>query len=464
MALPTLRLPPAIKSLSARLLLLTILFVMLIEFLIYAPSVARFRKDYLEDAISDAYLAILFLAAAPEQMVEESLAMHVLEIAEARQIVIREPGEPRRILLMSGAETPDLTVDLQKQTFFSYLEGAFDTLFRREDRLLRVIGDAPTDNPLEVEILIEETPMRRAMYNYSVRIFELSLIISVFTAALVYIALQLLMVAPLRRITESIVLFSRSPEDVRTTVKQSQRGDEIGVTENVLADMQRTVRDALREKARLAALGAAVAKINHDLRNILSPAHMLSDRLVDSDDPEVKRIAPRLLSALDRAVDLSVQTLNFAREEGPPLTKTWFGLRDLVDEVAASVHEGLDDGPVALRNEAGTDIEIKADRDQLFRVLVNLVRNAIEAGASRITISAQRESGAVLIDIRDNGPGLAKAARDHIFQPFAGSARPGGTGLGLAISNELVRAHDGTIELLQTGPEGTIFRIVLPDS
>ena len=458
----TFRLPPAIKSLSARLLVLTIFFVMLIELFIYAPSVARYRKVYLESRIEAAHLGTLTLEATPDYMLGPELEAEVLRQARARQIALRTPGEPTRILMMSGAPEPDLKVDMGAQTFMSYLMDGFDTLFQTGNRVLMVTGRSPHDPETTIEVLIDETPMRLEMYDYSARILQLSLIISFFTASLVYLSLQMMMVYPMRRMTESIVRFRDDPENPATTVEPTRRGDEIGVAIEVLADMQSSLRQSLHERARLAALGAAVAKINHDLRNILSPAQLLSDRLVDIDDPEVKRIAPRLVAAIDRAVNLSVQTLNYAAESEPPLQKSQFALRGLADEVGA-VLRAVEGGPAAQwDNRIDSTLEIVADRDQIYRVLTNIAQNAAEAGAGHITIEATASADGVAIDIADDGPGLSTAAREHLFQPFTGTTRPGGTGLGLAISDELVRAHGGTIELVSTGAEDTRFRITLP--
>ena len=109
------------------------------------------------------------------------------------------------------------------------------------------------------------------------------------------------------------------------------------------------------------------------------------------------------------------------------------------------------------------EIDIDADRDQFFRVLVNLGRNAVEAGARRVRVGAlAAASGDMSIELSDDGPGLPAKARDKLFQPFAGSARPGGTGLGLAIARELVRSHGGELSLAATSPAGTVFRIDLP--
>src|SRR5690606_5767639 len=111
--------------------------------------------------------------------------------------------------------------------------------------------------------------------------------------ALVYLSLQWLLVRPMRALTQNMTAFSEAPEDETRIIVPSGRSDEIGIAERQLQAMQHGLRAALRQKAHLAALGAAVARINHDLRNILSSASLMSDRLAHIEAPEVKRIAPR---------------------------------------------------------------------------------------------------------------------------------------------------------------------------
>ena len=108
------------------------------------------------------------------------------------------------------------------------------------------------------------------------------------------------------------------------------------------------------------------------------------------------------------------------------------------------------------------DLILEADRSQIFRVFANLTQNAVQSGATRVEVRAQSESDRIVVEVADNGPGLPPRARDNLFQPFAGSARPGGSGLGLAIVRELVRAHGGNIRLLRSTAEGTVFAVELP--
>ena len=115
-----------------------------------------------------------------------------------------------------------------------------------------------------------------------------------------------------------------------------------------------------------------------------------------------------------------------------------------------------------MRNEVSEDLTLEADRSQIFRVFANLTQNAVQSGATRVEVTARHEADFIAVEIADNGPGLPPRARDNLFQPFAGSARPGGSGLGLAIVRELVRAHGGNIRLLRSTAEGTTFVVELP--
>lgn len=336
---------------------------------------------------------------------------------------------------------------------------------------MRVLGESPGDPNTMIEVVMEERPMIEAMYAYSVRILSLSIVISLLTASLVFLSLHLLLVRPMRGITESMMAYRSNPEDESRTVVPSGRTDEVGVAERELSRMQMELRAALRQKTRLATLGAAVAKINHDLRNSLATAVLVSDRLADIDDPEVKRVAPRLYTAIDRAVRLCSQTLNFVSETDPPLSVEKAMLRDVVDRAGSSVcfmDENDMETPVSpfdgirIENDVADDAAVTADLDQLIRVFNNLFDNAAKAGADAVKISAETTDDAICVDISDNGPGLAEKAKKSLFQPFAGSARAGGTGLGLVIARDIVKAHGGEIELRSSGDSGTTFRIVLP--
>ncbi len=447
-------------SLSARLLVLTIFFVMLAEVFIFAPSIANYRMGWLEQRLSTAHLAALSGQGAGTDALGKPLTYQVLDHVRVLSILVEDPARPPFILAIGEVPPADLRIDLRGARPLGLMADAFTALVQTRNRVLEVRGTSPEDASVLVTLVLDEDPLRADMRDFAVRIFWLSIIISIFTAILVYLSLQWLMVAPMRRITASMVAFRENPTRQDTDPPSSRRRDEIGIAQRELATMQAGLRAALRQKAHLAALGEAVAKINHDLRNMLATARLVSDRLAASDDPEVRRASPMLERALDKAVNLCTQTLSYATDAAA-MQPTRFGLVEMLEEVPSMVAPLAADS-ASLRIEVSRAFELTADREQMLRVFVNLVRNAAEAGARQITIRLAGRSPARIL-VSDDGPGLPEQAVQSLFQPFRGSGRRGGTGLGLAIARELVEAHGGSIALDRTGPDGTCFSLTLPE-
>ncbi len=457
-------LPPPHRSLSARLLVLTMFFVMLAEVLIFVPSVARFRSTYFEDRIAAAHLAALALEATPDTMLSRELQDELLRHVGAHSVVLQRLESKALILSDDAPLQIDDMVNLRREMFFDRIAGVVETLIQPGNRVLRVRGPSPQDMKMTVELVMDEQPMRAAMWDFTERILFVSAIVSLVTAVLVYLSLRWLMVRPMRRLTESMMAFRENPDDPSRVIIPSKRSDEIGLAEVELATLQQRLRAALGHRSRLAALGEAVTKINHDLRNILSTAQLMSDRLAMSNDPQVKRTAPMLMKAIDRAINLCVRTMDFAKPR-PEIIPSAFPLRDLVSDITTWLSPTLGD-KTEIVNSVPAGFTIYADRDQLTRALSNLLRNAGTAGATRIAIGARADKSgempSVVLDVADNGPGLPDNVRQHLFQPFAGSPRDGSTGLGLAIVRDLARAHGGDIALISSGEAGTAFRLTLP--
>ena len=451
---------------SARLLLLTMVFVLLGEILIYVPSISRFRKVYIEERIAAGHLATLSIEASASGWINRDLEDELLDHAGVLAVTLHAP---RAKPMLGRLPSVERVFDLRAATPWTLIVDAFDALWHGGNRTIRVLAPSPQDPGLLVDISMRERAMWNAMVDYSWRILNLSIVLSLLTACLVYLSLHLLMVLPLRRITESISAFRNRPEDASTSLKGSARHDEIGVVQTELVDMQSGLRQALAQKTRLAALGTAVSKINHDLRNLLANAMLLSDSLDVSQDPKVKQIAPRLVESMERAAKLCSETLNFARAEKVEPKKRRFALKELIDDVIATV-DGQVGSAVRWRNEVDESTLVQADRDQLFRVLMNLGRNAQQAmqdeasgeRAGLISFMAWQSGRELLIEVADTGPGIPDNVREHLFNAFSGTNRPGGTGLGLAIAREIMRAHGGSIELDRSGADGTAFRLCLP--
>jgi signal transduction histidine kinase len=434
---------------------------MLAEVLIFAPSIARFRLTYLQERLAAAHLAILALDATPNQIIGTELELELLTHVGAHTVALQRPDRGKLMLMIDMPPAIDATYDLSKRSFFGLIRDAAVTLLADKPRVLRVIGPSPQGENVLVDVVMNEAALRAQMFAYSERILALSLVISLFTAALVYLSLHWLLVRPMHQITESMMAFRENPEDASHIIVPSDRSDEVGVAQRELASMQQGLRAALQQKTRLAALGIAVSKINHDLKNILATALLVSDRLQRSEDPEVRRVTPTLMDAIDRAVKLCGQTLNFTREGPAPLDLSTFDLGELIDEVGRSLPAPAE-GQGGWQGRLDAAYRVRADREQLFRVLANLGQNAFEAGAKNVRVSAERGDEGLLIRVDDDGPGLPPRARERLFQPFSGSARPGGTGLGLAIARDLMRAHGGEIRLERSNAEGTCFCLVLP--
>ncbi len=455
-------LPRWLRGLSARLLVLTAAFVMLSEVLIYVPSIARFRLTFLENRIADAHLASLALKATPDNVVARPLELELLANAMVHGIVLKR-REARTMMLMEDMPPKvDAIYDLRGATAFELIADAFVTL-AHGDRTLRVWGEFPDGSEGSLEVIVDEAQLYEAMVEYSTNIMQLSLVISLITAGLVFLSLQLLMVAPMRRLTDSMVAFREAPADASAMINESSRSDEIGTAQRELRHMQDGLRAALAQRTHLAALGEAVSKVNHDLRNILATAQLVSDRLGDVRDPTVRQVAPRLMQSIDRAISLCNRTLSFGRADEAAPEPVTLGLHDLADDAVAFA--GLPgDGRISWRNSISPDLTLRADREQIFRVLMNLARNAIQAmpEGGEITATAKQTNSTVVIEFSDTGPGLPDKARDHLFEAFTGSARAGGTGLGLAIAKELVAAHGGELSLVRSDGNGTVFRIELP--
>jgi len=200
---------------------------------------------------------------------------------------------------------------------------------------------------------------------------------------------------------------------------------------------------------------------------MLTTTQLLADRMEHSDDPRVKRVAPKLVNALSRAVNLAERTLSFGRAEEPAPELAKFPVYPLIEDVVEAETLAVENNEISFQIKCNKRLRIWADRDQIFRVVSNLVRNARQVlqhrkRAGEIEIEVAERASVWAIVIRDNGPGMPEKARSNIFMPFKGSARAGGSGLGLPIAAELVAAHDGSLILLYSGDQGTAFEITLP--
>ncbi|TJZ82037.1 sensor histidine kinase [Paracoccus hibiscisoli] len=456
-----------LNTISGRFAALTTMFVILAELFILLPSLAGFRLDYLESRLERAQIASLALLATDESLASD-LESELLQNAGVFNVVLRR-DDIRQLVLSSPIPGPiDATYDLRSEGVLQTIDDSLVALADGRNRVIRVIGAPVNQAGQLIEITMETAPLREAMIDYGLRLLLVSAAFSILTAVLLFLAAQRLILVPIRRVISHMTAYASAPEDARHIIIPDARLAELRDAETALQSMQRTVTSSLKQKERMAQLGQAVAKISHDLRNILTTAQIFADRLEDSADPKVRRAAPKLVNSITRAVNLCETTLAFGKAEEPAPTLSRFNLAQLAAEVIeAESLAGEAAGQVEFLTDIPPSLVIRADRDQLYRVLANLARNARQAiegtrQPGTVEIGAGESETDWWIKVCDSGPGLPDRAREYLFKPFTGSTRRGGTGLGLTIAADLVRGHGGRLDLLRSDAEGSQFCIHIP--
>lgn len=455
------------RSLSSRVLGLVIAFALAGEVAIFVPSLAAYHRAWLQERVNAAQIAALALEAAPGQDITESLRHELLENAEVKRVALKRDGtrELRLDALSTEDEMPDMrAIDMRAMGLTASTLSAFEALTAPPDRMLRVLATPRLESGEFIEIVIAEAPLKRDLGTFAVRTLAVSVVVLLIACSLIYLTLNAVLVRPISRLTSHIERFRNRPEDVTYDIQPSGRTDEIGRAENALAAMESQVRAALRQRARLAGLGAAVAKLAHDLRNSIATAQLVTEQLAASDDPKVRQTAPRLERVIARAGGLAEAALRYGRaEERAPLLQS-VALARALDEAAA---DALSAFPKAqwINNVVPTST-VFADAEHLNRIIVNIVRNAAQASVNasrptRIEARACFTQQSTILEIVDSGPGVPSNVQGKMFEPFSASSRAGGTGLGLAIARELANAMGGDVALAATGPNGSVFAISL---
>ena len=438
--------------------------MLIAEIFIYVPSIANFRKTWIEQKLAEGNIAILVIEAAPDYMVSRMLADELLSSTETYSIVRKLDEDNQQALFATDEFIISERFDMRNLSAWDSIKDAFTTLARLQEThyIIEVTGFGATSNSEDIMISFNEELLRHDMYIYSRNIVLFTIIISFFTAILLYYSLSNLLVRPVKKITENMIAFRKAPEDLTKTFQPEERFDEIGVVMSELSAMQDDIRKALNQKNHLAKLGSAISNINHDLRNMLASVQLVSDHLSTIDNPIVQKLAPRFVKSLDRAIRLCENTLQYGGGEIETPNIQPVDLHVLIDDVSTSLGL-LENSHIRLINKIQPKFEISADNDQIFRVFMNLCRNAIQAivNAGTITVQSSMEDDKVLIDVIDSGPGIPDKIKDNLFQPFKTGSQ-GGAGLGLAISREIITAHGGKLELLESNTKGSSFRITLP--
>lgn len=461
--------PARFRGLSNKLIATIIAVILLVEIIVYLPSLATFRASWLDDRLRVGVVAARVLDAVPDVMsLPRNLTDRLLTSAGANAIVYRREGQSQLIELADPV-TPErvVTADMRQRDLPSLIIGALDTLFAGPGRTLRIIGEGDLDDA-QVEILMSERPLRADLIDYSRNIVLVSLGIAAVTAFALYMLVSQLFIMPVQRLTTNILRFRKAPENATLILDPTKRRDEIGVLEHELSAMESELFSMLRQQRHLADLGLAVAKINHDLRNTLTSAQLLSDQVATLDDPKVQRLAPRLVTTLDRAIGFAQSVLDYGREATSVPQPAPVSLKSIIEDAAFEAHL-VGHPSIAFELNGDEDVAVFLDAGQMTRVFVNLFKNAREAleaiqnsTGQTIAVDISLSDDQAVVLVSDNGPGLPPRAKENLFVAFEGSARAGGTGLGLAIARELTEANGGKLRYVESTEPGTRFELTLP--
>ncbi|RZO32180.1 MAG: HAMP domain-containing histidine kinase [Rhodospirillaceae bacterium] len=456
-----------LTGLSARALGLAVMFVLLAEAVLFVPSVGRWLEQELNDRLSDGHLAIRTLEELPSAMPNDRLTRELLDHVDAGLVAFRAPDRPKLALFQELGLQVDRSVDLRDTGLLRLSIIAFQIIFdHRPAATLRVVGLSPVDPNAEIELLLDQTRICRELRSYAARIAAFSLFISLVTGLLLYLALGWLIVRPVLRLSRAMRAFAKHPEIEQPGLQEAGRADEIGDAFTQMKAMQDTVRSALTQNRRLASLGTGVAKISHDLRNLLTTSLLITDRMSASKDEGVSRAAPRLAESIERAATLTHTIVQHVRDGLPALAVELVVLKPFFGGVIDRIRQRW--GPQGKVVSLLEDFDITSlhfDPLQVERVLINLLDNSFEAGADQVDLRAEARESGLVICVQDNGAGVPDAAVPHLFDAFKGSTKRSGTGLGLHNAAEIVEAHGGRLRLVHTGQDGaelTTFEIQLP--
>jgi len=444
---------------------------MLAEMVIFVPSAALFRQDWLSERAEQAGLLAQALTGVPDYEASEVLTKQFMADTDVLLMAAKRDGMTELFL---GDPPEDiqslLEIDLRTPTRFPSLLAPFQDILSGGQETLSVTAMSPVPGQDALELLIPRSKLRTALMEYLSNIFWLSLIIAIITGSLIYLSMSAMIIRPVKKLAEDMTAFREDPERRRPVRGQSKRKDEIGQLEREFIDMKQSQRAAFRQRERLAGLGLAVAKINHDLRNVLTSALLISDRLSMNPDEKMAGMGERLTRTVERGIGLTEDVLSYSKAESldPQIQDTRIAFT--IGEAAADVIAQFPG--TQFRNVVPTDLMAQTDPDHAYRIFHNLFRNAAQAMAAhggetrRIQVNAEIRDGLVELRISDTGPGLPDRAKDNLFQAFssaqAHSANTKSTGLGLSISKELAKAQGGDLNLMSSDESGTRFLLTLP--
>jgi signal transduction histidine kinase len=250
---------------------------------------------------------------------------------------------------------------------------------------------------------------------------------------------------------------------------QVRGGDEVaevtGTFDRMRKNLQKTHRELL-DAERLATIGRMASSISHDLRHSLAAVMANAEFLCESNLTPGQRedLYAEIRIAVDQMTDLIESLLEFSRTR-ESLRPSYGDVRSAVDRAVQGVKAHPEFQRIRIRITGEGSTEGWFDFKKLERALLNLLLNACEVvpeESGRIEIGLRRKGESLEIRIEDNGPGIAEAVRDRLFEPFVSHGKENGTGMGLTVVQKILQDHGGDVAVEHTSASGTTFRINIP--
>ena len=459
------------RRLSGKLLLMTIGFVMLAELVIFIPSATTFRQDWLNDRAQQAGLLAQALTGVPDYEASEILSDQFMRDTDVIMMSAKRDGMSEFMLGQPPEGEGVEVIDLREERRLPLFRDAFKAFFGSSEGSLRVLAMSPVEGQDALELIIPKKKLQWAMRDYAKRIAVLSLAIALITGLLIYLSMLFMIIRPIEKLAAGLADFREDPEKRRSNLPPSGRKDEIGQLQREFYDMKQGVRASFKQRERLATLGMAVAKINHDLRNVLASASLVSERLAEDKEERIAKMGGRLTRTIDRGIKLTSEVLNFSLSGQDEADLEVVRISLLVGEAAGDTLGSYGSGRrrITFTNKIPSEMIVTADKDHTYRIFHNLFRNAAQAmakiadddAARNLTVEAIPAGDHISILVKDTGPGLPDKAKNNLFKAFASASGHGSTGLGLTISQDLAWEQGGDIILESTSENGTVFAVCL---
>ncbi len=427
----------------------------------------------------DNHLFVESILVASPQLMEQNLKHGLDEARETlqRNPTLKEQRQLARIEELAGGviDQHRKYIDLIRSILKDIQEGKIDTALKHNDELMRqkrVLRARIEFLSHQADQRIQNAIHATAVEERNAVFWQIGLSVATLVLSLLIGLVALFALRPLEKLKTAARQIAAGDLSKRARVGSKDEIGELAGEFNRMADSIQQRDEALRKQQeqlvqseRMAVVGRMASKISHEVRNPLNALGLNLELLTD----EVKTDGARkILAAVSKEIDrlnaVAENYLSMSRSQKRNTQETDVG--SLLTHLASFIRPECERKKLELVVNVAKDLpKLQADPFRLEQAVLNLTRNAMEVlrEGQRFGLSARNESGKILMEVWDEGPGIPKEVLPHIFEPFY-TTKDKGTGLGLSVTHEIVREQGGSIECESEANRGTRFRIHLPVS